>query len=205
MGLLTIMTTNNVVVALLASVGYMTAGYFITQLFFANLSRYLLAGSIDGVLPQALSTPSRTFKTPVNALIVVFVAFMAYALAIDLNTANLAFWLSVAVWTSACLFFGTNLAAIVIPRTNSSIYKSSPIARYRGVLVIAGIISFILSGFVIVGYLVIPQLEIGLGPLGGLVIGISAVLAVVWYAGWGAYQHRRGIEIGMAYREVPPE
>ena len=114
---------------------------------------------------------------------------------------SLIFWETVAIWTSSTLFFGTSLAAVLIPFTNKSMFKASPVSKYGGLLVVCGAITFVISVFVLIGYLVIPQLNIGLGATGGAVIVIVAVAAVLWYLAFKQYQSSKGIDVGMAYRE----
>ncbi len=208
LGILTLMATNSAFLMVLASLGYIAAGYFFVQLMTSNLSRYLLASSIDGTVPLFFSDTNRRFRTPVKGLIFVFVIIMIYAAGIDLAVnflSSLIFWETVAIWTSSTLFFGTGLAAILMPFTNKSMFKSSPVARYGPLLLLCGVITFAISVFVLIGYLVIPQLNIGLGASGGAIIVITAVAAIVWYFGFKAYQARKGIDVGMAYRELPPE
>jgi amino acid transporter len=205
MGMLTLMSTTNIGIMVLAAIGFIVAGYFIVQTFFANLSRYLLAASIDGVIPTWFSSTSRRFKSPVNALVGVLVVYTIFAIVMDIAPSNFAFWETVAIWTSGVLFLGTGLAGMFIPRTNKEMYKASPIARYPGLLVIAGFGAFLISGFVLIAYIVIPELAIGLGSLGGLIIVIWGALAVAWYEFFRAFQKRKGIDIGLAYKELPPE
>jgi basic amino acid/polyamine antiporter, APA family len=204
-GILTLMLTNNVAVMFLASIGYMVAGYFMVQLFLTNMSRYLLAGSIDGALPLFLSSPSRRFRTPVNALSLSFIVMAVYVALVDLTPSQLPFWISVAVWTAPVLFFGTSLAGIVFPKTNPSIYKNSPIAKYRGLLTVASVVMFVLDLFILIGYLVIPELEVGLGTNASLIIVVFAIVGLLWYFLFKAYQARKGIDIGLTYKEIPPE
>jgi basic amino acid/polyamine antiporter, APA family len=204
-GILTLMLTDNVAVMFFASIGYMVAGYFMVQLFLTNMSRYLLAGSIDGALPLFLSSPSRRFRTPVNALSLSFLVMAVYVALVDLQPTQLPFFISVAVWTAPVLFLGTSLAGIVFPRTNPSIYKNSPVAKYRGLLTFASLVIFILDLFILIGYLVIPELEVGLGQTASLIIVVFAVVGLAWYFGFKSYQKRRGIDIGLTYKEIPPE
>jgi basic amino acid/polyamine antiporter, APA family len=208
LGILTLMATNNVFLMILASLGYVAAGYFFVQLMTSNLSRYLLASSIDGTTPLFFSSTNPRFRTPVKGLIFVFVVIMIYAAGIDLAAnflSSLIFWETIAIWTSSTLFFGTGLAAILMPKTNKSMFKSSPVAKYGPLLVICGVITFAISVFVLVGYLVIPQLNIGLGASGGAIIALVAVAAIIWYFAYKRYQASKGIDVGMAYRELPPE
>jgi amino acid transporter len=208
LGILTLMATNNVALMVLASVGYIAAGYFFVQLMTSNLSRYLLAASIDGTVPLFFSSINSRFRTPLKGLIFVFVILLIYATIIDLAAnflTSLVFWETIAIWTSSTLFFGTSLAAVLMPWTNKSVFKASPIARYGPLLAITGAITFIISVFVLVGYLVIPQLNIGLGASGGAIIVLVAIGAIIWYLGFKRYQMSKGIDVGMAYRELPPE
>ncbi|MDG7013270.1 MAG: APC family permease [Nitrososphaerota archaeon] len=204
-GILTLMTTNNVIVMFLASVGFMVAGYFMAQLFLTNMSRYLLAGSIDGALPLSLSSPSRRFKTPLTALVLSSIVVLVWAAIVDFTPTQIAFWTDVAVWTGPVIFFGTSLSGILFQWTNPSIYKNSLIAKYKGLLLIASLIVFALVMFVFVGYVIIPELEVSLGYNGlGIIFGV-ALAGLLWYFGFKWYQKKRGIDIGLAYKEIPPE
>jgi len=204
-GLLTLMTTDNVLVMFLASIGYMVAGYFMLQLFLTNMSRYLLAGSIDGVLPLALSSPSRRFKTPVNALALSAIVCAIYFGLVYFQPDQFSFYESVAVWTGPVLFFGTSIAGIVFPWTNKSIYKSSPISKYKGLLTISGIIVLASNLFIIIGFIAIPELLFPLGTNATLIIIAFALIGWAWYFAFSRYQKGKGIDVGLTYKEIPPE
>jgi len=204
-GILTLMTTDNIAVMFLASVGYMVAGYFMLQLFLTNMSRYLLAGSIDGVLPLALSSPSRRFKTPVNALVLSALVCAIYFALVYFQPDQFSFWESVAVWTGPVLFFGTSIAGIVFPWTNKSIYNSSPISKYKGLLTISGLIVLACNLFVIIGFIAIPELLFPLGTNATLIIIAFALVGWAWYFAFAHYQKGKGIDVGLTYKEIPPE
>jgi APA family basic amino acid/polyamine antiporter len=204
-GILTLMTTDNIVVMFLASAGYMVAGYFMLQLFITNMSRYLLAGSIDGVLPLSLSSPNRRFRTPVNALVLSGVVCAIYFGLVFFTPDQFPFWTSVAVWTGPVLFFGTSIAGIVFPLTNKTIYKSSPIAKYRGLLSIAGLIVLASNLFIIIGFIAIPELLLPLGTNATAIIIAFALVGWLWYFVFARYQKSKGIDVGLTYKEIPPE
>ena len=204
-GLFTLMTTDNVLVMLLASAGYMVAGYFMLQLFLTNMSRYLLAGSIDGVLPLALSSPSRRFKTPVNSLVLSAIICGIYFALVFFQPDQFPFWESVAVWTAPVLFLGTSIAGIVFPLTNKSIYKSSPISKYKGLLTISGIIVLAANLFIIIGFIAIPELLFPLGTNATAIIIAFAIVGWAWYFIFSRYQKGKGIDVGLTYKEIPPE
>lgn len=204
-GLLTLMTTDNVAVMFLASVGYMVAGYFMLQLFITNMSRYLLAGSIDGVLPLSLSSPNRRFKTPVNSLLLSALICGVYFALVFFTPGQFTFWESLAVWTAPVLFLGTSIAAIVFPLTNKAIYQSSPIAKYKGLLQIAGLVVLASNLFIIIGFIAIPELVFPLGTNATILLIAFALVGWLWYFVFARYQKGRGIDVGLTYKEIPPE
>jgi basic amino acid/polyamine antiporter, APA family len=202
--ILSLMMTNSPLIMVLASIGYIMVGWAQLQTAFFNGSRYFLAGSIDGLLPGWLSAPVRRFGSAFYCVMSMFVLMMIYAVVLDFFP-SLSTYVTIAVWSSPGIFFGTCLAAVLIPWRNKNIYSASPVARYRGLLTVCGIIGFATCGFVLIGYLVLPQLLIGLGLTGGLIIIGVAVVATIWYVVYRQYKLRKGLDIGLVYKEIPPE
>ncbi|HYW00467.1 MAG TPA: amino acid permease [Candidatus Acidoferrum sp.] len=205
MGILTLMTTDSPLIMFVASIGYIAAGYFMVGIEITNGSRYLLASSIDGVTPAFLSSPNKRFRAPVNAIIVNVIFFIIFAALVTLQPSQLAFWTSIAVWTGVVLWLGTDLAAIFFPYTNPSIYKASPVAKYKGLLQICGAIIWALTLFILIGYEVIPELELLIGPYAILFLVVYIAAPVIWYFVFKRHQMKKGIDLGLVYHEIPPE
>jgi hypothetical protein len=130
---------------------------------------------------------------------------LIYAILLDFQPSQLGFWTSLAVWTSPALILGTNLAAMLFPKTNPTIFNSSPVAKYKWVVIAFGAIMVIISGFLLVGYAVIPTLEVGIGPPGFIFAGVLAIASVLWYFGFRNYQLKKGIDVSLTYKMLPPE
>jgi basic amino acid/polyamine antiporter, APA family len=202
--ILSLMMTTAPIVMVLASIGYIMVGWAQLQTAFFNGSRYLFAGSIDGVLPKWLSSTQRRFGATFYSIIAMFVLLMVYAVVLDFFP-SLSSYVTIGVWSSPGIFFGTSLAAILIPRRNKNIYSTSGVAKYRGLLTLCGILGFAVTGFVLIGYLTIPQLLIGLGANASFIILGVAAVAIIWYFVYRHVQLRKGLDISLAYKEIPPE
>lgn len=70
---------------------------------------------------------------------------------------------------------------------------------------VCGIIIFLLSIFLLVGAFAIPELELPVGSSEIAIIAIFAIVAVAWYFAFKMYKAKKGIDIGLVYREIPPE
>jgi basic amino acid/polyamine antiporter, APA family len=199
-----LMMTTSPLIMVLASVGYIMVGWAQLQTAFFNGSRYFLAGSIDGLLPAWLTAPQKRFGAAFYCVMAMFVLLMSYAFVLDFYP-SLSTYVAIAVWSSPGIFFGTSLAAILIPWRRKQIYSNSPIAKYKGLLPICGIIGFAITGFVLIGYLVIPQMLAGLSSRGAVIVISVVVMAVIWYFAFQRYKLSKGQDISLAYKEIPPE
>jgi len=105
-------------------------------------------------------------------------------------------------------FLGSAIAAAVLPWRRPQIYNASPIARYK----VMGIplITFTSSLFILfLGYCLVKWLFddiYGVNDSGSLIfMGALYVLAIVIFAGSRVYRKRQGMDLSMAYGEIPAE
>jgi basic amino acid/polyamine antiporter, APA family len=107
-------------------------------------------------------------------------------------------------------FWAASFAAILLPFRRPEIYNSAPdfIRRKIGgvpVLVLFGVGNLILFSLVLYSAFKLPAFS---GPTGTdavlFVIGIYVAGAVVYWAA-REIQRRRGVNIDLAYREIPPD
>jgi hypothetical protein len=112
--------------------------------------------------------------------------------------------------------FFTSIAAIVFPYRQSvrAIYEASPVAKYKigkiPLISIAGILSTILCSTIIWYFLTVPGLwgigSSGIRPLVGLTAFFAIIIGCfVYYFAASFYRKRQGIEVSLAFKEIPPE
>ena len=83
--------------------------------------------------------------------------------------------------------------------------KASPLAKYPWVMQLAGALVVIITLLEAYWYYTVQGLALSLEVVGyGLVVGIAVFSAVVFVA-MMFYKKRRGVDIILAFREIPPE
>ena len=171
-------------------------------------TRNLFAWSVDRVAPDALTKVDRRFHSPwVATLVIIACAEILLALyvftTIFQDVSNYIVLFSVAFWIAS-------FAAILLPYRRPEIFATAPdyVQRRVGgvpVITLLGIGNLILFSMVLYSAFKLPAFS---GPTGTdavlFVIGVYAA-GVVWYLAARAIQKRRGIDLDLLYREIPPE
>jgi amino acid transporter len=202
--------TSNVLLAVVIMVAFVAWIWFWVPAELAYTTRTMIAWSFDRLAPDRLGYVSQRFHTPVVAIglstagAVVFMWLIAYR--------NIAF-LSL-IEALLVTWAGAMLAAVLFPRTRRQLFDASPAASSRlgGVplMTITGAIS--LAFFALVMYLLWND-PIAAGPMFTLdhlsrefwlVLGV-VVFGVAWFAGTRLYRRRQGIDVDLAFRQIPIE
>jgi len=170
------------------------------------LTRSMLAWSLDRLGPAKLAEVSDRWHSPVYGLITIFIlgsitaAFYVYGnLAILTGTVGLGASMMVVA-----------LAGILLPYTRRALWQSSPAYGYT-----FGIPTITLVGLIAMPLLVLIQVvlladvnsgtSIKASPTTVLVVLCIFVVGLPLYYVIRTLQRRRGIDIDLAYREIPPE
>ena len=201
---------SNVLLAVIIMATFVAWIWFWIPAELAYTTRSMIAWSFDRLAPDRLGYVSERVHTPVVAIglstagSVVFMWLIAYR--------NIAF-LSliealVVVWGAAML------SAVLFPRSRRQLFDGSPAAGSRvggaPLMAVTGAISAVF--FALVLYLLWND-PIAAGPMFTLhhlsrefwiVLGI-VVFGIVWFAGTRTYRRRQGIDIDLAFRQIPIE
>ncbi len=171
-------------------------------------TRNVFAWSIDRVLPDALTKVDRRFHAPWVATLVIIVlaeillALFVFTTLFD-NVSNYIVIFSIAFWIASW-------AAIMLPFRRPDILAQAPDyvqRRFAGVPVITllGVGNLILFSMVLYSAFKLPAFS---GPTGTgavlFVVGIYVSGALIYLAS-RAIQKRRGIDLDMIYKEIPPD
>jgi basic amino acid/polyamine antiporter, APA family len=203
-GIMTSSTLLNVIMA----VSFFLWNFLLLFVIATVITRNLFAWSVDRVMPDAITKVDRRFHSPWVATAIVIVASEILLVLYVFTTffqqvSNYIVLYSIAFWVAS-------LAAILLPYRRPEIYNSAPdfVRRKLGgvpVLVLFGIGNLILFSLVLYSAFKLPAFS---GPTGTdavlFVIGIYLAGLVV-YLGARFIQRRRGIDIDLAYREIPPD
>lgn len=201
--------TGNAVLAVIIMATFVAWIWFWIPAELAYTTRTMIAWSFDRLAPDRLGYVGERLHTPVVAIglstagSVVFMWLIAYKsiALLSLIEALLVAW-GVAM-----------AAAVVFPSRRRGFYDASPVRWTVGgvpVMSIAGGVAALF--FVYVGYLLWND-PVAAGPMFTLhhlsrefwiVLGI-VLFGVVWFAGTKLYRRRQGIDIDLAFRQIPIE
>jgi amino acid transporter len=194
--------SGNSAVAAFIGLGWIFANLGILAYGIIVISRYLLAQSFDRFLPSTISDVNPRFGSPVKAFLislVVTVVLVGYA-AYNYTTSNIGAGtnpLFGAILASMIYFMVVGAAAVV-----HAMRKETGITK--PVLALAGIGNILVFGFISYQFLTYQSMwSINWFTLSWLVGCL--VLGIALFAGSYYYHKGRGVDITLAYKEIPPE
>ena len=169
-------------------------------------SRLILAWSFDGVIPYAFSNANNRFHTPITASILVAIGAAIFMV---LSVVGLAATFYTGMAGVTTIYIIDMIAAALFPFTAKSIFEQAPgfvrkkIGRFPVVSVLGGV------GFVVIT--VVFYLMATMPAAGGLLVLFTAMIVVLYFVGLimyyvsRAYRRRKGMDLDLAYKEIPPE
>lgn len=200
--------THNPLVVVVVGGALVLVGYYFAVCVFLNMTRVMCAMGLDGTLPAWFAKVSARFHAPVNAA--AFFGLMSLGMIVlyrfDPDAASVVMYGSVLAGTA--MLGITGLGAALFPWRARVTYEIAPVATYTvlGVplITIVGVFTFIVAGGVSILNLVVPDLGLTSWTARALLL-VSVVLAAAWFLGYRTYKKRRGVDIDLAFRQLPPE
>ncbi|MGI8720818.1 MAG: APC family permease [Geodermatophilaceae bacterium] len=199
--------TGSVPLLLIIGIGFILWALMGTPLSTLQATRYMLAWSLDRTVPRQLGEVSDRFHTPVKAII--FCAITGEIALIGLVNISSASLLG-ALLAQILAFIVVSIAGIVFPYRLRNVWEGGGGRRIFGVpaVTLAGIggvvalgsllLMFIFNSSVNATFAVTRRLSLA------FMLGV-VVLGVVWYAATWAINRSKGVDLSLAYREIPPE
>ncbi len=197
-----------VIALFIVMLAFVMNGY---QIFYNTIGGPIRMGfmmAFDRMLPDAFAKVSNRYASPVNfTLLALFIA------AAQLWTA--AFYPSVApliipasLSSGAIPYSFTCLAGALLPYRQKEVFQASPAAKYKvgpvPLITITGIIGMLFNIVLIYYWLTVPAL--GLTNYAVLIFIIAAyAFGAIWYFGFKWYRKRQGVDVTLAFKEIPPE
>jgi APA family basic amino acid/polyamine antiporter len=174
---------------------------------FLSSTRVIFAAAFDRILPERVADVSERRHVPVWALVLMLVpsVVVGYLYA---YTAKFSTYILDATLVIAVTFFGTAIAAMILPWRKPQLYQNSPIARYK----VAGVPLITVSGFVtaaFIGFNLWNWFDNDLYAVNnkdslvfmGIMYGLALVIYVVAYT----VRRSQGINLKAIYEEIPVE
>jgi amino acid transporter len=173
---------------------------------FLSSTRVIFAAAFDRVLPEAAAKVNRN-GVPVVAVLLMLVPSIGLAALYSYNSTFHDYTLD-ATLVIAITFFGSAIAAAILPWRKPEIYNASPIAKYKvaGVPLItaAAVLFMAFLGFCLVKWF--SSNVYGVNKHSSLYfMGGMYVLAIAIYVGSKLYRRSQGMDLNMVYGEIPAE
>lgn len=188
--------SGNNIVAGLIGIGWILANVSVLAYGVIVISRYLLAQSFDRFLPSRISNVHPRFGSPVTALVISLVLTIVLVGLASFYYSGMSSLFG-AIIASMIYFMFVGLAAAVW-----GLRKESGMSK--AILVAAGIINFFVFGFLSYQFLANPGVW-SLNSLTYTFVILTTISGAVIYFASKAYHKRRGVDISLAYKEIPPE
>lgn len=206
--LFTGMMTGSSVLNVLMAISFFTWPFLLLFAMSMVCSRNLFSWSFDRIMPSAITKVDRRFSSPWVATLLI-IAAVEILLAIYVfttffqNITNYTAIFSVAFWLASW-------AAIVLPYRRRELFAAAPPAARRRlfgvpVMTLMGVGNLALYTLSLIGVFKYPAFA---GPDGRsailFVVGIYVVGAVIYVISTQV-QKRRGVDLALIYKEIPPD
>jgi amino acid transporter len=174
---------------------------------FLSSTRVIFAAAFDRILPEKVADVSERRHVPVWALVLMLVpalvvsGFYAY-------TSTFRTWILDATLVIAVTFFGTAIAATVLPWRKKRLFDSSPMARYRvggiPLVSVAGFVTAVFLGFNLYHWFTNDLYAVN-NRDSLFFMGAMYLLALVIYVVARVVRRNQGIDLSAIHREIPVE
>jgi APA family basic amino acid/polyamine antiporter len=174
---------------------------------FLSSTRVIFAAAFDRILPERVADVSERRHVPIWALVLMLVpsVVVGYLYA---YTSKFSTYILDATLVIAVTFFGTAIAAAILPWRKPQLYRNSPIARYN----VAGIPLITISGVLTAGFIGFnlwkwfkDDLYAVNNSQSLVFMGIMYGLAIVIYVVAYFVRRAQGINLKAIYEEIPVE
>jgi amino acid transporter len=199
--------SGNSIVAFISAIGPIAIALSLTAILYPMLTRVMFAWSFDRLIPSAFANVSQRFGTPYVGIIFIAVVGFGSLLFNSYVAPSLYTYLTLSTVYVQMAFDFTivGIAAIVFVTRKKDVYNASPAKRYHPLLLITGIGTTVLFGFLGVEYFT--------NPLYGIVttnwiFAYSILIFIVPLLAYfliKSYRKSKGIDLKLLFSEIPPE
>ena len=199
--------TGNVLVPLIIGIGFIFWALMGTPLSELQATRYMLAWAVDRMIPAPLGDVSERFHSPVKAII--FCTVTGTIALIALVTVPQASLLG-ALLAQIAAFILVSIAGIAFPYRLRHVWEAAGSHKLLGIpsVTLAGIGGVIVLGALLLMFIFNSTINSTFGVTARLslffMIGV-VVVGIIWYAAAYFLNRSQGVDLGLTYREIPPE
>jgi len=199
--------SGNIIIPLIIGIGFVLWALMGTPLSELQATRYMLAWAVDRMVPAPIGDVSDRFHSPVKAI--VFCTVTGTLALIALVAVPQASLLG-ALLAQIAAFILVSIAGIVFPFRLRHVWESAGGHRILGIptVTLAGIGGVIVLGALMLMFIFNSTINSTFGVTARLslsfMIGVI-VIGIVWYVVAYFLNRSQGVDVSLAYREIPPE
>jgi amino acid transporter len=178
-----------------------------TPLSELQATRYMLAWAVDRMIPAPMGDVNERFHSPVKAIVfctitgtLALIALLAFPQATLLG----------ALLAQIAAFILVSIAGIFFPYRLRHVWEAAGGHRIFGIpsVTLAGIGGVIVLGSLMLLFIFNSTINSTFGVTARLSLGFMigvVVVGILWYAGAYLLNRNQGVDVSLAYREIPPE
>ena len=199
--------SGNIIIPLIIGIGFVLWALMGTPLSELQATRYMLAWAVDRMVPAPIGDVSDRFHSPVKAI--VFCTVTGTLALIALIAVPQASLLG-ALLAQIAAFILVSIAGIVFPFKLRHVWESAGGHRILGIptVTLAGIGGVIVLGALMLMFIFNSTINSTFGVTARLslsfMIGVI-VIGIIWYVVAYFLNRSQGVDVSLAYREIPPE
>jgi amino acid transporter len=200
---------TNILLGIIMAGAFMVADWLWIAFSYIAWSRAAFAWGMDGLGPKWFTDISPRFGQPVKLLLAMFIASQIALTHYSFNPEILAS-ISVEVVQLGSVFGVTCIAALIFPYVakTSHIWNASPYKNWRvaGIpyVTIAGFIGLALVVLMIYAYYITEEFAF-MHSIWTLIYVIVWGIGIAWYLLWKSKRAKEGVDVTLAFTEIPPE
>ena len=180
-----------------------------TGTLFLSSTRMIFAAAFDRVLPEWAARVSDR-GVPWGALALIMIPSVVLSWLYSYQAATFYPLTLDAVLVIAVTFFGSSIAATILPFWKPEIFNASPVAKYKilglPVISVAGALSTLFLGWVLYIWLSDPLYGIGVGNTNSIIfLGVLYGAAALLYVVARFWRRAQGVDLDAIHAEIPAE
>jgi amino acid transporter len=196
--------TDNIILKFLIGFNFIAFDFYWIPFSYLVFARVLFAQGMDQIGPRWFTDLNPRFNSPIKL----------YALEWGLGQATLVHYCLFPEWLGGLSVMGLDaltvwgvigITVMLFPFVKKArhIWEASP-HRWRKTAVISGVLSLILVGIIMWAIYTSPAMG-GLNMVWTPIYMLVAVAGVLWYYFWKWKRAGEGIDVSLAFKELPPE
>jgi amino acid transporter len=201
------MLTGSTVLSVIINISFIIAIVVALPATFLIATRNLFAWSFDRVIPDQLSDVNERTRSPLVANFVVLVVTLIYLALIVFGGGSFLSLLYTSGIAEILTFFVVAIAGIVFPYRRKELYDASAIKQsFMGLPTITVVATISLAVYILFFVSLCTANALGANGADGIrATYIIAGISIILYPISRVINKRRGIDLGLAFKELPPE